>query len=1388
MLRIKLTKKDNIVCILTFFLFCVNLLFAQPENVKFDQLGPIVIPHCVFQDSHGFIWMGAQEGLIRYDGYNYKRYTQIPFDSTSLSNNWVMAIKEDKKGNLWIGTLGGGLNYFDQKTEKFTRYKLDTNKSNTISSIDITSMIINNNGSLWLGTRNQGLIYFSIDDTGKASYKSYNLSNDPKPDIKSGDNFVLNLYKNRKGRLWIGTIAGGLKLFDPVSGEITHFKHDPDNPASLSNNTVSSICEDDSGNIWVGTGHFITRSGNGLNKFDPNSNQFIHYKHDPEDPYSLCSNIITSLLIDHEGILWIGTFDNYLNSIPITELLSSRKPHFTHYSNLDRSMINSVYEDRLGNIWIAMLGRSVYKYNRQQNPFTWYRHIKGNSNSLWSSAGMVQVDKSGNIWFGGGALDHYNPVTGQYNHYYHNPDNPSGLNSNNVTSICEDDYGFYWIGTDNGLNRLNPKTGVFDYIREDPDNPFGLKSNIISEVLVSQLGDLWVASVNAGLQIYNIEENRFYHLDLDTNSTEDEIVACIYEDHSGTMWCNTYNYGLYALKIKDYQITSLKRYIHNPNNRNSLSYNVVNDVICPRIIDTTALWIATGNGLNRLDLHTEKITHFYVEDGLPSNFILKVLEDDEGNIWCSCAVGIANYNIKTGEIKSYGKDDGLPVTDFASRSQNACKTPGGQLIFGAAFGALGFYPEQLKNNPHIPPIHITDFRIFHESIKLDTTVQFIKEIKLTHDQNAFSFEFVALNFINPGKNQYAFKMEGFHDNWIQSGTKRIASFTNLDPGNYVFRVKGSNNHGVWNEVGTTVNVIILPPWWRTSWAYITYGILILALLYSLRCYDLKRQRLNNELALEHEHAEKLQEIDHVKSRFFTNISHEFRTPLTLILGPIAKWLPKLQNPELKTDLNMMQRNANRLYQLITQLLDLSRLESGGINLQACEQNIVQLVKSYVQSFESLAKIKNIILEFSAEQEKFSLYVDKDKIEKIMYNILSNALKYTPQGGWIGVDVKHSDPTEYASKDEKKYIEIAISNTGPIIPPEKIGNIFDRFYQADDSSIRDHEGSGIGLALTKELVELHQGKISVESGKEQGTTFYVLLPTGKEHLKEQEIIVAEESTSTHIEPILIDDEHDIEIRTSEIQKNLPLVQVVEDNPDVRFYIRGHLESTFRIIEAEGGKEGLAMAIEKTPDLIISDVMMPGMDGFELCKKVKTDERTSHIPVILLTARAASEDKIDGLETGADDYLTKPFDAKELLVRIKNLISQREKLRDHYLKTLTPELSVTNLPSVDQSFIAKTRSIIDEHLADSEFSVSELAREVGFSHSQLIRKLESITGLNPSLYVRSYRLLRARQMFDQKTGNISQIAYDCGFNNLSYFSRSFKKQFGKLPSEYIKNIPS
>jgi len=610
----------------------------------------------------------------------------------------------------------------------------------------------------------------------------------------------------------------------------------------------------------------------------------------------------------------------------------------------------------------------------------------------------------------------------------------------------------------------------------------------------------------------------------------------------------------------------------------------------------------------------------------------------------------------------------------------------------------------------------------------------------------------------------------------------------VSPGKYVFKVKAANNDGIWNEQGTSVRIIIIPPWWRTRWAYALYALILGSIVVGLWRFQVRRIQIRNELKMKSFETQKLQEIDSLKSRFFANISHEFRTPLTLILGPISKMFEKAKDQETKQELNMMQRNAQRLQRLINQLLDLSKIEAGKMTLQARPENIVALLNRIVQSFESQAKLKGIELKFQSAQDYIIAYIDQDKIENIFYNLLSNALKFTPEGGIVSCKIQFVNL--------KSKIVISVTDTGIGIPPDRLDKIFNRFYQVDDSYTREHEGSGIGLALTKELVDLHHGKIVVQSELNKGTTFTVYLPLEKAHLKPEEIVA--ETLVEEIKPEISKLEFEeppegsksarSDLRPSRglpepyYRKALPIVLIVEDNRDMRSYMQDCLASDYRVIEAVDGEDGLHRAIDKIPDLIISDVMMPKMDGFELCGRLKSDERTSHIPIILLTARASAESKIKGLELGADDYLIKPFDRTELLVRAKNLTEQRRKLREKFSRDIFLHPSEIAVSSYDQRFLRRAMEIIEQHLSNPDFDITTLTREVGMSRMQLHRKLLALTNKSANNFIRSLRLKRAAELLRQHYGNVAQIAYEVGFNNPSYFAECFRKQFGKLPSEY------
>jgi len=724
-----------------------------------------------------------------------------------------------------------------------------------------------------------------------------------------------------------------------------------------------------------------------------------------------------------------------------------------------------------------------------------------------------------------------------------------------------------------------------------------------------------------------------------------------------------------------------------------------------------------------------------------------------------------------------------------------------------------FYPSKLKISEYIPSVRITDFQLFNKSVQigpkdispLQKSISETKQIVLSHEQSIFTFEFATLDYSAPLKNMYAHKMDGIDPDWVLSdATRRFATYTNLDPGEYTFLVKGSNSHGVWNEKPTSIKVIINPPWWQTSWAYLIYVILFCLTIYSLRAYDLKRQRLKHALELEHEHAEELEQVDQMKSKFFANISHEFRTPLTLIEGPVKQLVEGSFSGNIKAQYRLILRNTRRLLRMINQILDLSKIDAGHMNLRASLINVVPLLKGLVMTFASKADQKNITIDLGIAENEIPLFLDKEKFETIITNLMSNALKFTPENGKIGVSLRITHPPSSPffkgeidsplreSENNSKFqiskaalVEISISNTGPHIPPERLDKIFNRFSHFDETKHSNHESTGIGLALTKELVELHKGSIQVMSTADEGTTFSLTFHLGSEHLTPDQILDNDAVLASNDKPDFEVSPEKPVVITPTPQSDKPVILMVDDNDDVRQFVHSGLESSFSFIEAENGLKGYKSAAEEIPDLIISDVMMPEMDGFELCGKLKQDERTSHIPVILLTARAATPDKLRGLETGADDYIAKPFSTEELLIRVRNLIDQRERIHEHFQKEHHIQPDDIPLRSLDKQFMIKAMEVIEGKMEDPTFDVEEFVDNLHLSRSVLYRKIKALTGESVKHFIRTVRLNRAASILKSKSASVTETAYQVGFRNPAYFAECFQKQFGVSPSQYSRH---
>ena len=1037
-------------------------------------------------------------------------------------------------------------------------------------------------------------------------------------------------------------------------------------------------------------------------------------------------------------MIWVSTLGGI-------DKFNPQKPKYRHIFSLENhsvsgvaGSISTIFEDDGGALWLGTSTGRIMYFDPRKNTLTDYTPERPHTlPPLQRVVRAIIKDRYGKIWVARDAIFVIDPKTGHYRTYRPGPPGSGKLLGERVLCIIEDRRGTIWAGTPAALNRFDRKSDTFKTYLLNPDATLSYSTNSVTSIAEDSSGFLWLGTVYAGISRFDPVSETF--TDFKNNPEEPHIPTAPYR---------------------------------------SLAISRSNDV-----------WLGTEYGLYRFNPDTRGFTPLRDREGMPLNYVHRIVEDGQKQLWLISDNGLVRYNLSTNKARTFDKSHGIPTKNVVMWSDyyNA-------LILNTGKNLYAIHPDSLQYDDYVPPVYITRL----ERYSTDNTegmpvvekgIMTKDHIEITNKDNILVIEFAGLSYRNPANNQYAYKLEGFTDNWIQLGTQRRVTFTNLDPGKYTFRVKGSNADGVWNETGTSLSIVIHPPWWRTRWAYSLYVLAIWLTLAGIRRYEMNRQQLKHNLELEYVQrekeqleSEKLKDVDRLKSRFFANISHEFRTPLTLILGPLEQLITRSKNSERPT-LQRIQRNARRLQILINQLLDLSKLESGKMTLHAEPADIIQLTKFVTMAFESLAGWRKIELDLDLP--------DKDKYEKILANLLSNALKFTPEGGKVQVKIAHHPSRSPVATANTNGIMIPVSDTGSGIPPDQLPHIFDRFYQPDSSHTRAHEGTGIGLALTKELVELHGGNITVESVVGKGTTFSIWLPLGKTHLQPEQIAREVSPTPTGLPSVKVieTDEPNSppmpeapEKRAAQTAQPNYQILIVEDNPEMRHYMRENLDKIYRVMEAENGKLGLKAALRLSPDLIISDVMMPEMDGFEMCAKLKTDARTSHIPVILLTARASSESKIEGLETGADDYLTKPFNARELEVRVKNLIEQRRRLQERFQRELLVEPSEVTVTSMDEQFLQKVMAIVEAHMDDAGLDTNKLAHGAGVSRRHLNRKLRALTGQSVREFIRSLRMKRAAQLLQQQFGSVTEIAYEVGFQSIAHFAKVFRKQFGVSPSEF------
>jgi signal transduction histidine kinase/CheY-like chemotaxis protein/ligand-binding sensor domain-containing protein len=1345
---------------------------------RFGRITPADgLPHFIVydfhQDSQGYLWMGTEGGLTRYDGYSFKTYAHDPDDPLSPSSSVVYQIVESTYLDtpyIWFRTPEGmnRLNLFTEQTLRF----IPAHDDSTTTRAYAYSCTDGEEGTFWVGTTD-GLLRYDYR-TGLFEHLL--------PGIRMED-----IYRDSQGIIWIASDNDGLLGYDPETGEVEQYLHDPEDPSSISgNDLVAHIFESDflgPRYLWVGTDQ------KDFNLFDKQTHTFQRFD---QQPYSLPDNAEPEFESVRFGPpeLWLMTYPKGFKVLDLqTGQLAAQRMHPDNPDGLFHNTVLEMFEDNSGIIWIGSFV-GLDRLNRFEQVFHNLSHRGLQANRLASDGIMgFCLDSRGRMWLGGKAgVSILDPVTGVIEQLKDNPHCPPELRNDLIIDIEEDMTGNIWISGFTGMYHLDLTRRNVRHYKTDWGGGNDLPVGLVSQFVTAPDGVVWLAS-SRGIFRYLPETDRF-----EEYPPLEELVAMLSPRYSNQdlLFVGSRSGGLIAF---DRNTGEYMRFLAVEDDPSSLSTNRIYSIYEGR---DSILWVATNQGLDYARIvegvHDSLVfKHYTMADGLPAEAVLSVQEDLQGRLWVGTQNGVAVLDQHQGRFRIYDEGDGIANANCIF---NACaRDQLGRLYFGTMEELLVFHPDSLRDNPYPPPIVLTDFQLFHEPVpirkqarglrdpfSLPRSISYLDTLELSYRENVFTLTFAGLDFRNPLKNKYAYKLAGFEKDWIfTDATRHQVTYMNLSPGRYIFQVRGSNNDGLWNENSRDLHIIITPPWWLSRWAYAGYILLGLLVLTGVWWLELNRIHFRHQLEMDHLRAERYAELDELKSRFFANISHEFRTPLTLILGPIDKWRQRIRDKELKQDLSLMQKHAKRVLGLVTQLLDLSKLEAGKMQLQAAERNVVPLLKGLVLSFASLAERRKITLSFHSDLEEVRAYVDKEALVKIMNNLLSNAFKFTPDGGEINAEVQIQEVSDLGPEGA---LVIRIVDSGIGIPGDLLENIFDRFTQVNSSASRIQEGTGIGLALTKELVEMHQGRISVESHAGEGSVFRVDLPLGMTHLDADEIVEhGDDAESVSFESAGVESV----VHRAEppgVGRAKPLILIVEDNTDVRRYIRSYLDRDYRCLEAVDGQDGLDQVINQTPDLIISDIMMPEMDGVELCQRIKGDERTSHIPIVLLTAKADLNNKLEGLEMGADAYLTKPFEADELLTRVRNLIVQRQKLREHFQKELHIIPADMALSSMDTQLVEKVLKAVFDRIDDPDFKVTNLARAVHMSAQHLNRKLHALSGLTTQDFIRSIRLKQAALQLRSASGTVTEIAYRVGFRSSSHFARAFHMEYGQSPTDYLK----